>query len=53
MQMQDTEIIEKIATPVLEKADIKGSKMILSGKVQGVIIGKGKTDENGCPFCTG
>lgn len=42
-----TEIIEKIATPVLEKADIKGSKMILSGKVQGAIIGKGKADENG------
>lgn len=42
-----TEIVEKIATPVLEKAEIKGAKLILSGKVQGAIIGKGRIDENG------
>ncbi len=41
------EIIEKIATPVLEKTEIKGNKLVLSGKVQGTIIGKGRIKENG------
>lgn len=41
------EIVEKIATPVLEKAEIKGNKLILNGKITGAVIGKGQPKEDG------
>ncbi|MBR2024339.1 MAG: LysM peptidoglycan-binding domain-containing protein [Clostridia bacterium] len=46
-----TEIVEIIATPVFEKAEIKGQKSIFTGKLDVNVIGMHQTDEGNEYLC--